>query len=83
MNTNISDDELVWEHAGARLGGVTRGKMQLGLGDGSGSLKRDLYEDLEGPGCTCCINPLCRGSLCLRLCGRVFGKDQGVMSCYP
>lgn len=33
----ISDDELVWEHAGARLAGrCFLGKMQLVLGDGFG-----------------------------------------------
>lgn len=45
---NISADELVWEHAGARLGDVFLGKVQLVLGDESGSWKGDLYEDLEG-----------------------------------
>lgn len=29
----ISDDQHVWEHAGARLRGVFRGKMQLVLED--------------------------------------------------
>lgn len=33
----ISDDELVWEHAGGRMGSVFIGRMQLVLGDGSGS----------------------------------------------
>lgn len=66
----ISDDKLVWEHARARLGGVFIGKMQLVLGDESGSYRR-LYEDLEGAslhflrGRECCRCTVKRGDRCL------------------
>lgn len=74
----ISDDELVWEHAGGRMGSVFIGRMQLVLGDGSGSWKRNLYEVLEGAAYTCSISPLCVQPA-LGTGGAVLGREQRVL----
>lgn len=53
----IGDDEPVWEHAGARLGGVFIGKMQLVLEDECGPYRRETCMKVW-MGQPCCTNPL-------------------------
>lgn len=76
----IGDDEPVWERAGARLGGVFIGKMQLVLEDECGPYRRETCLKVwMGQPALAALTLLCTSSSCLRMCGSVFGKAEHVM----